>query len=278
MRVFHPGTGHLHHHHRPTKIIDDHQWRLNYFTQIDPDRFPWPHGAQKTLAVMMDVCEEIRERKQNKDPVDAIEWRNFGHLLELGDKVTKLWESSLLESRQTMRCLNGKCEHLRVSCLEFEGKAVKAKEWGLIEKYQRWMYGAEKCPDDCPLRAFDCPINCGLVHRNPINIFSADFAVLADMEGLPLTDAQKTHIVEVLDETYPSRWIGSPPIHWMPVRADADFWNHKNHSSTALAARIKACETRLIEVWTLHLSSFYLVRLTHLDSSGRCYLTTNGVQ
>lgn len=247
IRAFHPGTGHFHHHHRPTKIIEDHRWRLNYFVRIEPNRFPWPPSVEKTLTVMMDVCEEIRERKQNKDPADAIEWRNFGHLLELGDKVTMLWETTPLESRQTMRCLNGKCEHIRVSYLEFEGKAIKAKEWNLLERYQRWMYGAEQCPADCPLRAFDCPINCGLVHRNPIDIFSADFAVLADIGNLPLTDTQKSNVIRVLDETYPSRWLGPPPIHWMPVRADPGFWDHRNQSSTALTARIDACENRLFE-------------------------------
>jgi len=277
-RTFHPGTGHLHHHHRPSKIIDDHRWRLNYFMQIDPDRFPWPAGAQKTLNLMMNVCEEIRERKQNKNPADAIEWRNFGHLLELGDKVTKLWQTTPLESRQTMRCLNGKCENLRLGCLEFEKHPVKAKQWNLIESYQRWMYGADQCPVDCPLRAFDCPINCDRVHRNPINIFSADFAVLADMDNLPLTDAQKAHVVRVLDETYPSRWIGPPPIHWMPVRADLGFWDHKNQSSTALTARIQACENRLLEVCTRLFPSFYVLPLTHLNASGSCYLTTNGTQ
>ena len=249
MRAFYPGTGHghFHHHHRPTKIIDDHRWRLNYFTRIDPDRFPWPPGAQKTLTVMMSVCEDIRERKQNKDPADAIEWRNFGHLLELGDKVTKLWEATPLESRQTMRCLNANCEQLRVNCLEFEGKAVKAKEWDLIERYQRWMYGAEQCPADCPLRDFDCPINCGQVHRNPMNILAADFAALTDIRDLPLTNAQNAHVVKVLDERYPSRWICSPPDHWMPVRADPGFWDHKDQSLTALNARINACENRLLE-------------------------------
>lgn len=276
---FHPGKGHFHHHHRPTKIINDHRWRVAYFTRVDADRFPWPSGVQKTPSVMMNVCEEVRERKQNKDPADAVEWRKFGHLLELGDKVTKLWESTPLKRRQSMRCLNGRCEQLRVSCLEFESKAVKDREWNLIERYQRWMYGAEQCPADCPLRAFDCPINCGLGGHNPINISTADYAALTDVNNLALTDAQKMYVVKVLDERYPSRWLGSPPIHWMPVRADPGFWDHTNQSTTALTARIKACESRLLEVWALlPLTSFSFSFLTHLNSSGRCYLTMNGMQ
>lgn len=254
-----PNYGHYHHHHRPNQTILDHKWRLQYFIELRPDRFPWPEGAERDCETMISTCESLRAAKEEKDPKDAIEWRGFGTLLDHGEKTTRLWETRPLEGNQTMRCLSGNCENLRKYCLEFEQLEEESQEkvsWKLFDKYQRWRYGAQRCPKDCPLRPFDCPKGCKEVHESAIGI-SWKQALVYRNQPLELDKIQLKKVKNQITDKFPSRWEGAPPYHFMPVRASADFWDPENDSVTATRARIDACSNRLKDVrLPVPLSSF----------------------
>ena len=243
--------GHLHHHHRPYQTIIDHQWRVQYYTQVQPGRFPWPNGITGDIKTMVRACQTIHELKQEVDPADAGEWKKLAHLLQFGEKTLRLWHSKPLRHRQTMRCMSAKCEELRQLCLRFEasGLVEEEKYWDMFLEYQQWKYGAQDCPKGCPLREFDCPENCRVVHDSPLDIKEKDFsAITKTLTEIPLQPSQSKYVETFLDEMFPLRWTNAPPPYWMPMRALKGFWDPKNKSVTALKARANACTKRLYEV------------------------------
>lgn len=243
--------GHFHHHHRPYQTIIDHQWRVRYYTQLQPGRFPWPDGTPSDIETMIHACQTIQELKQEMDPVEANEWKKLAHLLKFGEKTLRLWHSKSLRSKQTMRCMSHKCEKLRRLCLRFENAKSTREEnyWEIYEQYQQWKYGAQDCPKDCPLRAFDCPADCRVVHSNPLDINKEDLTALTKiLTGSPPSPSQSRYIGAQLDRMFPQRLSSAPPHYWMPVRALKGFWDPQNGSPTALKARTDVCIKRLNEV------------------------------
>ena len=243
--------GHLHHHHRPYRTIIDHKWRVQYYTKLQPGRFPWPDGTTDDIKTMISACQAIHELKQKTDPIDAGRWRRMANLLEFGEKTYQLWYSKPLQNRQTMRCMSHKCEKLRQLCVRFENSRIKDEEsyWDMFEQYQQWKYGAQDCPKNCPLRAFDCPADCGVIHDNPLDINEADYiALISTLTETPLVPSQSKYVETFLNEMFPLRWPNTPPPYWMPMKALNGFWDPKNRSVTALKARADACTKRLIEV------------------------------